>query len=137
MAQIRLAAATTSALADVITTLVDAGAAAGVVNVYTGDLPDDLDPAGSTLLATFTLVDPAAAAAAAGVAAWDMSTPLTATVAADGEAGWFRLEDSDANPVVGGDVGTADAAMVFTSTSWITGGTVSLTDGTVTEPDGS
>lgn len=135
--QIQLADATASALADLITTLADAGSGPAVVNVYDGTLPTDLDPSSSTLLATFVLVDPAAAAAVAGVADWDFTTPVDATVAADGDAGWYRIEDSDGNPVTGGDVGgtASDASMTFTSVSWITGGTVSLTAGAVTEPD--
>lgn len=133
--QLQLPEATANALADVITTLADAGSGAGVVNVYTGELPTDLDPSADTLLASFTLVDPAAAAAVAGVADWDFSTPIDATVAADGEAGWFRIEDSDGNVVIGGDVATTGAVMNFSSVSWVSGGTVSLTEGTVTQPD--
>lgn len=134
MASIQLADATASALADAITTLVDAGAGAGTIKVYTGTLPTDLDPTGDTLLATFTLVDPAAAAAAAGVATWDFSPQIDATVAATGTAGWFLVEDSTGADVVGGDVGTSGAAMNFSSVAWVSGGTVSLTAGTVTEP---
>jgi hypothetical protein len=134
MASIQLADATASALADAITTLVDAGAGAGTIKVYTGTLPVDLDPTADTLLATFTLVDPAAAAAAAGVATWDFSPAIDATVAATGTAGWFLIEDSTGVDVFGGDVGTSGASMNFSSVSWVSGGTVSLTAGTVTEP---
>jgi hypothetical protein len=133
--ELRLSEPTTDALADQITTLVDAGSGPGTITVYEGTLPADLDPGTDTLLATFELVDPAAAAAAAGVAAWDLTTPIDATVAATGTAGYFVVADSDANPVLGGDVGTADAVMIFTSVNWVSGGTVSLTDGTVTQPD--
>lgn len=131
---IRLADATRSALADQITTLVDAGAGAGTIKVYTGTLPTDLSTVGSTLLATFTLADPAAAAAAAGVATWDFSPAIDATVAADGTAGWFLVEDSTGADVFGGTVGTSGADMNFSSVAWVTGGTVSLTGGTVTQP---
>ena len=131
---IRLADATRSALADQITTLVDAGAGAGTIKVYTGTLPTDLSTASSTLLATFTLADPAAAAAAAGVATWDFSPAIDATVAADGTAGWFLVEDSTGADVFGGTVGTSGADMNFSSVAWVTGGTVSLTGGTVTQP---
>lgn len=132
---LQLAGTTATAIAELITTLVDAGSGAGVVKVYTGALPTDLDPTGDTLLATFTLADPAAAAAAAGIAAYTMASPITATVAATGDAGWFRLNDSTGAAVLGGNVGVADAAMIFSSISWISGGTVSLTAGTVEEPD--
>ena len=97
-------------------------------------MPTDLDPTGDTLLATFDLVDPAAAAAVAGVATWDMSPAIDATVAATGTAGYFLVFDSDGTAVFGGDVGTSGASMNFSSVSWVSGGTVTLTDGTVTEP---
>lgn len=135
MASIQLADDTASALADAITTAVDAGAGAGTIKVYTGTLPTDLDPTGDTLLATFTLADPAAAAAVAGVATWDFSPAIDATVAATGTAGYFLVADSDANAVFGGDVGTSGASMNFSSVAWVSGGTVSLTAGTVTAPD--
>ncbi|HEY1116436.1 MAG TPA: hypothetical protein VGE43_01940, partial [Acidimicrobiales bacterium] len=101
--------------------------------VYTGT-HTGLDPTGDTLLATFTLVDPAAAAAASGVATYDVDPDISATVAATGTAGWFLMEDSTGADVLGGDVSTAGAAMNFSSVSWVSGGTVSLTTGTVTAP---
>lgn len=125
---ITLAATTATALADQITTLVDAGAAAGTVKVYTGAKPDSPDDAATgTLLATFTLADPVAAAAVSGVADWDTGAGIDATVAADGTAGWFRLADSDDNPVADGDCGTTgDADLLFDSVAWISGETVTL-----------
>lgn len=126
--------AAVSALADAITTLVDAGGAAATIKVYTGTLPTDLDPTGDTLLATFTLADPAAAAAAAGVAAWDFDPDVSATVVATGTAGWFLVEDSTGTDVFGGDVSDVGAAMNFSSVAWVLGGTVSLISGTVTAP---
>lgn len=130
---IELATSARNALADAITTLVDAGAGAGTIKVYTGT-HTGLDPTGDTLLATFTLVDPAAAAAASGVATYDVDPDISATVAATGTAGWFLMEDSTGADVLGGDVSTAGAAMNFSSVSWVSGGTVSLTTGTVTAP---
>lgn len=129
---IELAAATATALADKITELVDAGSNA-TIKVYTGTYTG-LDPTGDTLLATFTLADPAAAAAVAGVATYDFTPQIDATVAATGTAGWFLVETSAGTDVFGGDVGTSGAAMNFSSVSWVSGGTVSLTAGTVTQP---
>lgn len=135
MASIQLASDTASALADAITTLVDAGAGAGTMKVYTGTLPTDLDPTGDTLLATFTLADPAAAAAVAGVATWDADPDIDATIAATGTPGYFIVFDSDDSAVFGGDVGTAGASMNASSTSWVSGGTATLNSGTLTAPD--
>jgi hypothetical protein len=124
-----------TAIADAITTLTDAGSGPGVVRAYTGTLPSDLDPTGDTLLAEWTLADPAAAAAIAGVATWDFAPDIDATIAATGTPGYFIVFDSDDNPVIGGTIGTSGAAMNFDIVAWVTGGTASLTDGTVTMPN--
>lgn len=131
---IQLAVATATALADAITARVDAGAGAGTIKVYTGTLPADLDPTGDTLLATFTLVDPAAAAAVAGVATWDADPDINATIAATGTPGWFLVEDSTGADVFGGAVATSGSDMNASSTSWVSGGTATLTAGTFTVP---
>lgn len=129
-----LADTTATAIADKITELVNAGSGAGTITVYTGDEPADLDPTGDTVLAVFTLVDPAAAAAVAGVATYDFTPAIDATVAASGTPGWFLVEDSAGNDVFSGSVGTSGEDMNFPSVAWVAGDTVSLTDGTVTEP---
>jgi hypothetical protein len=131
---IRLAPAAASALADRLMALVDAGAGAGTLKVYTGTLPSDLAVGTSTLLATFTLTDPAAAAAVSGVATLDFDPDISATVAADGTAGWFLVEDSAAVDVFGGTCGTSGADLNFSSVTWVTGGLVNLATGTVTMP---
>lgn len=123
-----------TALADAVTAAVDGGAAAGYINVYSGTLPVDLDPTGDTLLAEFPLVDPASAAAVAGVATWDFAPDISDTVLATATAGYFLVFDSDDAAVFGGTVGTSGADMNFSSVSWVTGGTVTLTDGTFTQP---
>lgn len=132
---ISISDALASAIADQVTTAVDAGAGPGTINVYTGAKPASVATAASgTLLATFTLADPVAAAAAAGVATWDMSPTITATVAATGTAGWFRTADSTGAAVFDGTVGTSGADLNFSSVAWTSGGTVELTSGTTTEP---
>lgn len=132
---IQLSSALASDLADAVTAAVDAGAAAGSIKIYTGTLPVDLDPTGDTLLAEFALVDPAAAAAVAGVATWDFDPDLSDTVLATGTAGYFLVFDSNAVAVFGGSVGTSGHPMNFDSVSWVIGGTVTLTTGTHTMPD--
>ena len=129
---VSLAASVASAMADVVVAAVDAGAAPGTLKVYTGAKPASPATAASgTLLATFTLTDPSAAAAVAGVATFDTDPPIEATVAADGNPGWFRVADSDGNGVFDGVIG-ADATS--TASSWTTGGTVTLSAGTFTMP---
>ena len=132
---ISITAALASQMADTITTAVDAGAAAGTLKVYTGSKPaKPEDAVTGTLLATFTLVDPAAAAAVSGVATWDFDPAVTATVATSGTAGWFRVADSDGNAVFDGSCGTSGADLNFDSVSWTAGGSVSISSGTVTQP---
>jgi hypothetical protein len=132
---ISISATAASNMANVITSLVDAGAGPGTLKVYTGSKPATVATAATgTLLATFTLADPSAAAAAAGVATWDFDPDIAATVAADGTAGWFRVADSDGNAVLDGTVGTAGADLNFSSVAWVTGGTVEITAGSVTHP---
>jgi hypothetical protein len=132
---ISISSALATNVADAVTTAVDAGSAAGTLKVYTGAKPASVATAASgTLLATFTLTDPVAAAAAAGVATWNTSPALSTTVAADGTAGWFRVADSDGNAVFDGTVGTSGADLNFSSVAWVTGGTVQITSASVTEP---
>lgn len=131
---ISITASLASQMADAITSAVDAGATAGTLKVYTGAKPTKPeDAATGTLLATFTLADPVAAAAAAGVATW-FSTAVSTTIAASGTAGWFRVADSTGAAVFDGTCGTSGADLNFDSVSWTSGGTVSISSGTVTQP---
>lgn len=134
---VSLDATLASDIADLVVAAVDAGSGAGTLTVYTGEKPAATsDTATGTLLATFTLNAPAAAAAVAGVAALDVSPTVSATVAADGNAGWFRVADSDDNPVFDGTVGTAVDDLNFDSVAWVSGATVTLGSGNITEPVG-
>lgn len=130
-----VSAALASAMANQVTALVDAGAGPGTLKVYTGAKPATVATAASgTLLATFTLADPALAAAVAGVATADFDPDLSATVAADGDAGWFRIADSAGVAHIDGTCGTAGEDLNFLSVTWATGGAVNLTTGTFTMP---
>jgi hypothetical protein len=131
---LQFSSALRSAIADAVTAEVDGGAGAGKIEVYTGTLPSDLDPTGDTLLAEFTLTDPSAAAAAAGVATLDFDPDLSDTVLATGTAGYFLVLDSDDVAVFGGSVGTSGHPLNFSSVSFVSGGTVTLTTGTITAP---
>jgi hypothetical protein len=93
-----------------------------------------LDPIGDTQLAEFTLTDPAAAAAVAGVATLDFDPDLSDTVLATGTAGYFLVFNSTGTAQFGGSVGTSGNPMNFSSVAWVIGGTVTLTTGTLTAP---
>ncbi len=132
----RISTAARNAAASAIAGLLDGGPAAGTIKVYTGAQPASANDAESgTLLATFVLSDPAFGAASSGVAAL-AGTPLSATGAANGTAGWFRAEDSTGANVLDGSVtATGGGGDLELSTTTISIGlTVELTSGTVTMP---
>lgn len=131
---IRLGTTLRNTLADAITAAIDAGSGAGTIKVYAGTLPAGLSAGSDTLLATFNLTDPSAAAAVTGVADFDFDPDISATVAASGTAGYYLAADSTGTVKLGGDVGTSGASMNFDSVAWVAGGTVNLTTGTVTMP---
>ena len=81
-----LSTAARNAAADAVAALIDQGAGAGKVKIYT--------TAFGTLLATFTMSDPAFGAAAAGVAT-AASLPKSTTGAANGTAAVYEVTDSD------------------------------------------
>lgn len=112
---------------DEITTFVDAGPAAGKLVIGTASLSG---PTG--ILATITLQDPSAAAAAGGV--WTVAgTPLQTTASATGTAALAELRDSNDNTVCSGlTVGTSGTDIIINSTAITSGQTVQLTSGTIT-----
>lgn len=136
---VRLPTASRNAAADSIVDRLDAGSGAGTVEIRTGAQPASAnDAASGTLLATFTLADPAFGAAASGTATADVDPVPSATGVAAGTAGWFRAKDSDGNTVLDGSVtatgGGGDLTMSTTTVS--VGLTVNLTGFTVTMPAG-
>lgn len=133
----RLSTAARNAAANAIAALADAGAGPGTVQVRTGAQPATPDDAATgTLLATFTLADPAYTAAVAGVAALDATPTLSTTAVADGTAGWFRLLDSTGAAVLDGAVGTVGQQMNLNTTTIGTGATIEITSGNITQPLG-
>lgn len=131
----RIATATASAMADAAVGLIDAGAGPGAINVYSGAQPATANTAPTgTLLLTFTLNDPAFAAAAAGVATLDIAPALVATGLADAAAGWFRVFDSDGNGVFDGACATAGAQLNLSTTDITTGLEVTIESGSFTQP---
>ncbi len=126
-----------NAACNAIVDLLDAGAGAPTIKVYTGTQPTNADTAigAQTLLVTFTLDGTAAyGAASSGAAALDVSPAITATAVATGTAAWFRAADSAGNTVFDGSVGTSAADLVFNTTSIVNGNTCELTGHTVTVP---
>lgn len=124
-------------IATAVAALVDAGAAAGKVRVYTGAQPARPSVAATgTLLVTFTLNDPAFAAAATGAVLLDVDPAITATAVATGTAGWFRLLDSDDNAIMDGEVGVVSAQMILNTTSIAVGELIQLVSASISAPEG-
>jgi len=99
----RLSTTARNAACDAIVDLVDAGAGAGTLKIYSGTQPATADTAASgTLLATVTLIDPAFGAAATGTATG--GDPAAVNPVASGNAGWFRVQDSTSTTVYDGSV---------------------------------
>jgi len=115
-----------NSMMDVITTAIDAGAAAGTIEIGTSAM--------ASVLATFTFSDPSAAAASGGV--WTMSgAPKSTSASATGTAAAARIRDSNSNDVVTGLTVTATGGggdIELNTVSITSGQTVNLTSVTFT-----
>lgn len=123
-----------SLLADAIDTDTNAGGA-GKIILYGGSEPATADTAPSaTVLATFTLSNPAFGAASNGVITLS-GTPLTVAASATGTATHFRLTRNNGTTVIlQGTVGTSGQQLNLNTTSITSGVNVTITSGTVTVP---
>jgi len=129
---LRLPTAARDAACNAAVNLLDAGAGAGTIDVRSGSQPASAnDAATGTLLATFTLADPAFGASSAGVKTL-ASPPRATTGIATGTAGWFRAKDSTGATVMDGAVATSGAELNLNTTAITASGAVEITSGTVT-----
>jgi len=131
----RLTNAAASAAADAVVDLIDAGAGAGTIKIYTATIPTDANTAlgAQTLLATLTFSDPAFGAASNGVAT---ASAITSDTSADatGTATWARIADSNGTTVMDVTVGTSGDDINFNTVSFVTGATIAITSLTYTQP---
>lgn len=103
---------------------IDEAASAGKLKIYTSGL--------GTLLATFTLADPCGSVSGA-VLTLDFDPDLETTWAATGTAAEATITDGDDEVKISGlTVGTSGADINLSSVSAVSGGTVTLTTGTIT-----
>lgn len=134
---LRIYDAVAEAQADAAVDSVDAGAAAGRVEIRTGAQPTVNAALSGTLLATFTLGDPAYGAAAAsgsGAVASGAGLPIGTTGAATDTAGYGAVLDSDGNIKWTGTVGVGSGDFQLDNLSIATGQTVNLTALSYTQP---
>jgi hypothetical protein len=117
--------ATRTAAADLVVDRIDAGAAEGVIKFYTAGF--------GALMATITFADPAFAAGASGAATMTPGA-LTGTISLAGTnvMAKFRIEDSDANEVLTGDVGLSGADINLTNTTFNQNDTITINSITYT-----
>jgi hypothetical protein len=130
----RLSTAARNAAADGIVDLIDAGAGAGTIAIRTGAQPTNVGDADTgTLLATLVFSDPAFGAAAGGTAT---AAAITSDTSADasGTAGHFRIKDSNGAIVADGTCGQGSGDLSFNSSSIVSGGTVSISSFTISQP---
>lgn len=135
---LRIATTARNAACDAVVDLLDAGAGAGTIDVRTGAQPTTPnDAASGTLLATFTLADPAFGGAATGVATLQ-GIPRSTTGLAAGTAGYFRAMDSTGAAVMDGSVtATGGGGQLELNTTTVSVGvSLSITSGTITMPVG-
>lgn len=141
MTNLRLANAARNVMMDALEASgIDSGASAATIKLYSGTQPATADTAlsGNTLLATFTLDNPAFGAASTGSITL-AGTPRTTTGAAAGTATFFRMESvgsGNIGTIMDGDVGTASATLILNTTTISVGVDVSITAGTLTLPSG-
>jgi hypothetical protein len=119
--------------ANSVTTLIDAGAAAGFIEVRTGT-----SIGAGTLLATITLADPSFGSASTGVIT-GASFPRSDTSAdATGTIGHYCVKDSDGNIVLSGtSVGAGSGELNMVTLSVTATQTVTINSFTYTIPAGS
>ena len=136
---IELPTASRNAAADAIVDRADGDTPPGLLRVYTGAKPGANNAASGTLLAEFTLSNPAFGAAATGVATLDVTPALTDTGITDGTAGWFRfVTGGAASTVLDGTVTATGGGgdLQLNTVSITTGVNVEVTAGTITMPQG-
>ena len=129
-----------NAQADAIATLIDAGAGAGTIKIYTVGSGMPAHPADSItdqlLLGTLTFSDPCVAApASGGVLPFDSITQ-DSSADNDGIAAWARIADSDGNTIFDVNVGTAAASIIMNTCNIVAGGPIAITSFTITIPEG-
>lgn len=133
---LKISHAARSAACDAVVDLIDGGAGAGYMQIRTGSPPTNVaDADAGTLLGTLTFSDPAFGAASSGVATANSITSDT-DADASGDAGHFRIKDSNNVVIMQGTAGNAGDTpdLVFNNKAIVLGGTISCSSLTVTMP---
>lgn len=132
---VQLATATQNTMSDSVDALINTGGA-GTIKIYSGTQPANANASiTGTLLATFTLDNPAFGASSSGVITLS-GTPLSTTGVAAGTATHFRCANGSAATVFDGSVTATGGGgqLQLNSVSISVGVTVEVTSGTFTMP---
>ena len=117
--------ATRNAACDLVVDRIDAGSAAGKIKFYTAGF--------GALMTSIDFSDPAFGAASNGSATMTPGAITgTITLAGTNVMAKFRIEDSDANEVMTGDVGLTGADINLTNTTFNQNDTVTINSITYT-----
>lgn len=129
---VSLAASVRNTMLDAIITALSAGPAAPYLEVRSGTRPANVATAATgTVLAVFTLNDPAFGAAAAGTAALVTTPALSSTALASGTATWVRVYDSTGVVILDGTCGTSAAEFILNTTNILAGAVIALASGSL------
>lgn len=101
----------------------------GTLKIYTGSQPAEDGSITGTLLATLTFGATAFGASSGGTATANAIT--SGTAGNTGTAGYFALEESGGTVVATGTCGTSGADLNLSTTSIVTGATVSCSSFTI------
>lgn len=129
-----ISTAARNAACDAVVDLVDAGTPPGLLKIYAGSVPADVNAAlgGATLLGTLTMSTTAFGAASSGVAT---AASITSDTSADatGTASFFRITNAAGTAIIQGSVGTSGCDLNLSSTSITLGGTIAVSSLTFTQ----
>lgn len=117
-----------------IVDIIDQGAGAGTIRIYTGAQPAAVsDNPSGTALGTLTFSDPAFGNAATGVAT---ASAITSDTSADnsGTAAHACVFDSDVNPLCDMSCGQGSGDVNFDNNVIVAGGVIAISSMTVTVP---
>lgn len=131
------------AACDAVVDLVDGGAGAGLLRIYSGTIPTDADTAlgAQVLLAELTMSDPAFGAAAdANPGGRATASAITGDTSANatGTASFYRMVDSNGVTIVQGSVTATGGGgdLQLNSVAIQSGAAVTVTSFTLTMPEG-
>lgn len=136
---IHISTAARNAACDSVVDLLDAGAAAPKLRIYSGTQPAGPDTAiGAQVLLAELAMDATAAfgASGTGTANLDATPVLSATGLAAGTAAWFRMLDSNNLAVIDGSAGLSAGSpdLTLNTTTISVGVTVEVSAGSITMP---